>query len=258
MTHIFSVSATEPWQEGRVLHILNDDVAITLESGAKAEIAIAVAGTVSMDVRLAEGANLTLLCLQTDSADVSQCSTLRSGAAIRWFNVSLAPVKATLESKMVGPSARSDIDWIFYAKHAEELFIRAQNTFESSDGRGCIALRGIAEDTSKVRCDGMLAIGPQGRGTETFLTEEVLMLDPSATVNAVPGLEIKTNDVKASHSATVSRLTESDLFYFGSRGIEEITARRMFIEGFLSQSTDTLSSAMADRIREAVDRKCDE
>jgi Fe-S cluster assembly scaffold protein SufB len=80
----------------------------------------------------------------------------------------------------------------------------------------------------------MIEISPGGGGTDTYLTEDVLMLDRTAKVDAIPGLEIKTNDVKASHSATVTRVTPEDLFYFSARGIPEHEARAMYIQGFLS------------------------
>jgi len=59
------------------------------------------------------------------------------------------------------------------------------------------------------------------------------MLDPTAKVDAVPALEIKANDVKASHSASVRRVTPLDLFSFAARGIEGKMARTMYVEGFL-------------------------
>lgn len=71
------------------------------------------------------------------------------------------------------------------------------------------------------------------------------MLDKTAKVDAIPGLEIKTNDVKASHSATVSRVTEEDLFYFAARGIIEKEARRMFVEGFLGEMVGKIGSQTA-------------
>jgi Fe-S cluster assembly protein SufD len=68
------------------------------------------------------------------------------------------------------------------------------------------------------------------------------MLDAIAKIDAVPGLEIRTNDVKASHSATVSRVTVEDLFYFQSRGIDPETARQMYVDGFLGSIVDRIES----------------
>ena len=112
--------------------------------------------------------------------------------------------------------------------------ISVKNVFLGKRGGGEVTIKGIAQEKGNVRAYGLIDIGPQGGGTNTYLTEDVLMLDPTAKVDAIPALEIKTNDVKASHSATVSRVTEEDLFYFAARGIAEKQARRMYVDGFLS------------------------
>lgn len=94
-------------------------------------------------------------------------------------------------------------------------------------------VQGVAEQKAHTLFDGMIEITKNGGGTDTYLTESTLMLDATAKVDAIPGLEIKTNDVKASHSATVTKVSEEDLFYFASRGIEEREARKMYVMGFL-------------------------
>jgi Fe-S cluster assembly scaffold protein SufB len=74
------------------------------------------------------------------------------------------------------------------------------------------------------------------------------MLDASAKVDAIPALEIKTNDVKASHSASITKISPETLFYLQSRGIEEAAARSMFVEGFLGE---LLRNLPADAIGKA-------
>ena len=118
--------------------------------------------------------------------------------------------------------------------------LSVRNIFHAREGRGEITMKGIAENRAHVSANGLIEIGTGGGGTDTYLTEDVLMLDSSARVDAVPGLEIKTNDVKASHSATVAKVSEDDLFYFSSRGIGAASARRMFIEGFLGSLLERL------------------
>jgi Fe-S cluster assembly scaffold protein SufB len=117
-------------------------------------------------------------------------------------------------------------------------------------------MKGVAEHTAHVFCDGMIEIGLQGGGTDTYLTENVLMLDGTAKVDAIPGLEIKTNDVKASHSATVSKVTPEDLFYFATRGIDETEARQMYIQGFLGDLTAKITdTAVQDILLEQIEQK---
>lgn len=226
-------------------HICDEQVCIQAEEGASATVFLMVSGLVDIVAHVKKHATLTVICLQVHEATITQRSILADSATIRWQNVSLAPVKHTLESRVEGPHTRSDIDWIFYAQGSEQQRISASNVFEGSNGSGDIVLRGIAKDTAHVVCNGLINIGLKGSGTDTYLTEDVLMLDRTAKVDAIPGLEIKTNDVKASHSATVSKVTDEDLFYFASRGVDHATARQMYIVGFLADITKSIANEEA-------------
>jgi Fe-S cluster assembly scaffold protein SufB len=59
-----------------------------------------------------------------------------------------------------------------------------------------------------------------------------MLLSPTARCNAVPGLEIETNDVKATHAASVSPIDDEKIFYMMARGISEPEAKRMVTLGF--------------------------
>ena len=135
------------------------------------------------------------------------------------------------------------MDWIFRVRGSERQSVTIRNVFASENGGGEITVKGVAEDKSYAVCNGMIEITERGKGTNTYLTQNVLMLDRTAKIDAVPGLEIRTNDVKASHSATVSQVTSEDLFYLQSRGLDPQTARAMFVEGFLLDLTQKITNA---------------
>lgn len=193
---------------------------------------------------------------------IQQRSRVGANAKVHWHNTSLGGgvLQHDLKSSIIGDGATSSVDWIFYARGSEKQRISAINSFQGRNGAGEITMKGVAEEKGHTVCYGMIEIGLGGAGTDTYLTEEVLMLDASSKVDAIPGLEIKTNDVKASHSATVSRVTEEDLFYFAARGIDSGTARRMYIEGFLDDLTGRigdvgLREVVVGEIRGKYERK---
>lgn len=223
------------WREIVAYEACDEQVRIHVGDDSVAVIVLTLQGQVEVIATVQSNAMLTVLCIQVEESTISQKAHLSTGASMRWQNVSLAPVTHTLESRAEGPHARVDVDWMFYAKGNEKQLLSATNTFEALDGRGEILMKGIAEQEAYVRCDGLINIGIKGTGTDTYLTEDVLMLDSTAKVDAIPRLEIKTNDVKASHSATVSKVTPEDLFYFASRGIDEQVARNMYVQGFLGE-----------------------
>lgn len=95
-------------------------------------------------------------------------------------------------------------------------------------------LRGVGHDQSQIRFVGRIIIDPECGDSNSFLTERVLLLSDKARAEAVPDLEILTDDVKCSHAASISRIPEEHLFYLMSRGIPQPQAEKMIVEGFLS------------------------
>ncbi len=203
-----------------------------------------------VDVTLEAGSNLLYVSLSFASTRTFR-STVADGASIHWHCTTIgnAAHDHSLISICTGPNAKSDIDWIFAVRGKERQSVSVRNIFSARNGGGEITLKGVAQQKAHAVCNGMIEITEEGTGTDTYLTEDVLMLDATAKVDAIPGLEIRTNDVKASHSATVSRVTAEDLFYLQSRGIDEKTARTMFVDGFLSDLTHSMPDEMLrDRV----------
>lgn len=235
-------TATSPVSGNEFRISISSDVATILPDGVESIVvskgisACLVAKSSSdLSVHLEPQASLFLAVMPGEfHGSVQYKSTLEDSSHMHWFCVSDLgkQLDQTLVSTLVGAHARSDVDWIVVGSTAEKRRISARNQFDAREGAGEINIRGVAQDDAMLSIDAMIGIGPGGGGTDTYLTEEVLMLDSHAKVDAVPGLEIKTNDVKASHSATVHRITPEDLFYFSSRGIEQEEARAMYTAGF--------------------------
>ena len=76
------------------------------------------------------------------------------------------------------------------------------------------------------------------------LTSRNLLLAPTARVNAKPELEIHTRNVACSHGATVGQLDPQQLFYLRSRGIDDLTARRLLTRAFLLRAITPRAQAL--------------
>ena len=198
-----------------------------------------------INTKIEEGGSLNILCLHAGGKNqkVIQKNIIKAGATLYCQNVSLSrEVNHEILSNINGEGASSSVDFISYAKGNEKQNIFVKNIFNSKKGRGEINLKSVAEDEASVVCNGTIEIGESGGGTDAYLTENVLMLDPQCIVDAIPALEIRTNDVKASHSATVSRVTQEDIFTFASRGISPKDARKMYVLGFLEGSFEKIEN----------------
>lgn len=94
-------------------------------------------------------------------------------------------------------------------------------------------LKGVARDSSKIRFLGRIIIEENCGDTNSFLEERILLLSDKAKAEAIPELEILTDDVKCSHAATISNIPKEHLFYLQSRGLSKTNAEDAIIEGFL-------------------------
>lgn len=99
--------------------------------------------------------------------------------------------------------------------------------------RAEVVLKGAGRDSSFTRFVGRIIIDEDCGDSNSFLTERILLLSESARAEAVPDLEIKTDDVKCSHAASISHIPQEQLFYLMSRGIAQADAEDMIVEGFL-------------------------
>lgn len=94
--------------------------------------------------------------------------------------------------------------------------------------------------------------------TDGHQLSRALLLSKEAEAKTKPELEIYADDVACGHGATVGDLDTESLFYLRARGIGEEEARRLLVEGFLSETIDTVSDlgireAFADIARAWLD-----
>lgn len=94
-------------------------------------------------------------------------------------------------------------------------------------------LKGVAKDKSSLKFVGRIIIDPKCGQSNSFLTERILLLSDQAHAEAIPDLEILTDDVKCSHAASISNISEEHLFYLMSRGLSKTQAEELIVEGFL-------------------------
>lgn len=105
-------------------------------------------------------------------------------------------------------------------------------------------------DRSRVDYFGQIHIGEKAFATKSFLMEQSLSLGQSVFNRSRPILEIFNNKVKASHSASSSRLSETDLFYLMSRGLQRSEAEKLLEAAFFNKILDTIKSAPAKKMIE--------
>jgi Fe-S cluster assembly protein SufD len=96
-----------------------------------------------------------------------------------------------------------------------------------------VRVRTVADGASRAIFTGNILMDERSENGQAFLSDHVLLLSPEARADSIPGLEIKAQEVRAAHQASVSPVDEEQLFYLGSRGLEPGKARHLIVVGFL-------------------------
>ncbi len=128
----------------------------------------------------------------------------------------------------------------FKVTKTDDFTINITLIHQAAHTKGNIFLRATVADAAKAHISGNIIVQKSAIDTNSFLTENILLLSESATAEAIPDLEILNNDVHCSHAATVGQIDEEQLFYLQSRGISKEQARIMIADGFLSSVTDKI------------------
>ncbi|KAJ8907814.1 hypothetical protein NDN08_007918 [Rhodosorus marinus] len=95
--------------------------------------------------------------------------------------------------------------------------------------------KNIATDRSRTIFRGKVVVTREGKGTASEQLCRSLLLSKRATVDAIPSLEIDTDDVQCSHGATVADLEEEQIFYITARGLTVEQARFMLMQSFVEE-----------------------
>jgi Fe-S cluster assembly protein SufD len=104
---------------------------------------------------------------------------------------------------------------------------------------------------------GDVLIRPTAVGTNSYEQNRNLVLSNGARADSIPNLEIETGNIEgAGHASATGRFEEEQLFYLMARGIDELTARRLVVHGFLNEIVQSISvPEVQDRMRETLERE---
>lgn len=106
-------------------------------------------------------------------------------------------------------------------------------------------------DGSRVDYFGQIYIDRLASQTKSFLKEQSLVLGQDTYNRSRPVLEIFNNKVKASHSASSSRLNEADLFYLMSRGFKKKEAEKFLEAAFFNKVLESIKEELAHKLIES-------
>lgn len=145
------------------------------------------------------------------------------------------PGKYEYEVVMDELNTQKELVGVIKAQEAGDYEINIVSRHKVGENNCRVDVKGVVSRGAKVKVKGTVKIDKGAAGSDSFLAMKLLMLDDKSSAVAEPELEIENNEVKASHSASVGKIDEGQLFYLESRGVEKRQAEKLIIKGFLGE-----------------------
>jgi Fe-S cluster assembly protein SufB len=108
------------------------------------------------------------------------------------------------------------------------------------DTTSTIVSKSISKHGGKVTYRGLASFGRNSEGSKSNIQCDTLILDDQSTSDTIPYNEIMNDNITLEHEATVSKVSEDQLFYLMSRGLTQSEATQMIVMGFIEPFTKEL------------------
>ena len=115
-----------------------------------------------------------------------------------------------------------------------------------------IISKSVSRNGGKVNYRGLIQHGPNADYAKSKVECDTLILDKLSTSDTVPTNIIQNMTSQIEHEATVSKISEEQLFYLMSRGLTKAQATEMIVMGFLEPFTRELPMEYAVELNQLL------
>ena len=121
------------------------------------------------------------------------------------------------------------------------------------DSSSVIISKSIAKEGGKANYRGMVKSIESANGAHSHVECDSLILDEISQSDTIPLNQGKNDNMLIEHEASVSTVSEEQLFYLMSRGLKEDVATKMIVMGFIEPFTKELPMEYAIELNRLID-----
>jgi Fe-S cluster assembly protein SufB len=134
---------------------------------------------------------------------------------------------------MLEPGARAEILSIAFASKGQHQDAGAKVVHCAPHTSSVVTSKSISRLGGRATYRGLCQVRPGADFSRSRVVCDALLLDESSRSDTYPTIEVEAEHAAVEHEASVSRISEEQLFYLMSRGLSEAEAAKMIIAGFI-------------------------
>lgn len=224
----------------RTLIIIDEGADITYVEGCTAPTySRSALHAAVVEVIVKKGAKFRYTTIQNWSDNVYNLVTKRASAEaeaqVEWIDGNLG-AKTTMKYPSIqlnGPHSVGNVVSIAMAGEGQIQDTGTKVYHNAPYTRSSIISKSIAKDGGSVNYMGHVRFGEEAQGAFSHIECDTIIMDEASSSDTIPFNEIHNPHVTLEHEAKVSKISEEQLYYLMSRGLDEAKATEMIVQGFI-------------------------
>ncbi|GAA4220604.1 Fe-S cluster assembly protein SufB [Streptosporangium album] len=192
-----------------------------------------------VEIIVKKGARCRYTTIQNWSNNVYNLVTKRAvayeGATMEWVDGNIGS-KVTMKYPAVylmGEHAKGETLSVAFAGEGQHQDAGAKMVHLAPNTSSTVISKSVARGGGRTSYRGLVQIEEGAYGSASTVKCDALLVDQISRSDTYPYVDVREDDVSMGHEATVSKVSDDQLFYLMSRGLNEDEAMAMIVRGFV-------------------------
>jgi Fe-S cluster assembly protein SufB len=212
-----------------------------------------------VEIVVKKGARVRYTTIQNWSNNVYNLVTKRAiaheNATMEWIDGNIGS-KVTMKYPsvyLVGEGAKGETLSVAFAGPGQHQDAGAKMVHMAPNTSSSIVSKSIARGGGRAGYRGEIRVDEKAHNSANTVRCDALLVDTISRSDTYPAIDIRVDDVTLGHEATVSRVSEEQLFYLMSRGLAEDEAMAMIVRGFIEPISRELPMEYALELNKLIE-----
>ena len=204
------------------------------------------------------GAHIRYSTVQNWSSNVYNLVTKRGiaheNSKIEWVDGNIGS-KLTMKYPAVilkGEGAHAEVISVAYSGDGQHQDAGAKIHHLASNTTSKILSKSISKNGGRGTYRGQVTVSPKAENCKLNVVCDALILDEESRSDTYPTMEVANPTARCEHEASVSKVSDNQLFYLMSRGHSEEEALAMIVNGFFEPFTRELPMEYAVELNQLM------
>jgi Fe-S cluster assembly protein SufB len=236
----FRINTENMGQFERTLIIVDEDAYVHYVEGCTAPIySTDSLHSAVVEIIVKKGARCRYTTIQNWSNNVYNLVTKRAtceeGATMEWVDGNIGS-KVTMKYPaiyLMGEHAKGETLSVAFAGEGQHQDAGAKMVHAAPHTSSSIISKSVARGGGRTSYRGLVQVEDGAHHSASTVKCDALLVDQISRSDTYPYVDVREDDVSMGHEATVSRVSDDQLFYLMSRGLDEDEAMAMIVRGFI-------------------------